>query len=68
MRVFPIFVWCGSRTHSLTSQQLLPMMLYNASTSELAPLHYPAGILLNNLPTTRRELANFTGQCSARNW
>jgi hypothetical protein len=28
--VFPILVWCGSRTHSLNSQQLLPMMLYNA--------------------------------------
>lgn len=64
----PIFVWCGSRTHSLTRLLRLPIMLYNSAASELAPIRYPAGVPGENLPQTRRELLNFTGKCSARNW
>ncbi|KAI5799692.1 hypothetical protein FPQ18DRAFT_302053 [Pyronema domesticum] len=32
-----------------------------ASVSDLAPLRYPAGIPIDNVPATRRELTNFTG-------
>ncbi|CCX31304.1 Protein of unknown function [Pyronema omphalodes CBS 100304] len=42
-------------------QQRMPMMLYRASVSDLAPLRYPAGIPIDNVPATRRELTNFTG-------
>ncbi|RPA94348.1 hypothetical protein L873DRAFT_1793023 [Choiromyces venosus 120613-1] len=59
--VFPILVWYRSSTHSLTRQQRLPMMLYNASASNRAPLCYPAGIPVNNLPATRDDLIDFTG-------
>ncbi|RPA94346.1 hypothetical protein L873DRAFT_1701580 [Choiromyces venosus 120613-1] len=59
--VFPILVWCRSRTYSLTRQQRLPMMLYNTSASNHAPLRYPAGVPINNLPATRNELKTFTG-------
>ncbi|KAH8151712.1 uncharacterized protein LAJ45_04334 [Morchella importuna] len=44
-------------------QQLLPMRLYNASASELAPLRYPAAIPGPNdhiLPATRRHLSTFS--------
>ncbi|RPA94417.1 hypothetical protein L873DRAFT_1701410 [Choiromyces venosus 120613-1] len=38
-----------------------PRMLYNADASHLEPPRYPAGIPINNLPATRRELETFTG-------
>ncbi|RPB04593.1 hypothetical protein L873DRAFT_1798910 [Choiromyces venosus 120613-1] len=41
-------------------QQHLPGMLYNTDMSHLEPLHYPAGIPINNLTATRRELETFT--------
>ena len=65
---FPILAWCRRRTHSLTRQGRLPIMLYNASASQLAPIRYPAGITGGNLPQTQREFATFTSKCSARNW
>ncbi|RPB04977.1 hypothetical protein L873DRAFT_1650490, partial [Choiromyces venosus 120613-1] len=42
-------------------QQRFPEMLYNADASHLEPLRYQAGIPINNLPATRRELEPFTG-------
>ncbi|RPB15805.1 hypothetical protein P167DRAFT_542526 [Morchella conica CCBAS932] len=46
-------------------QQLLPMRLYNASTSDTAPLRYPAGLPQGHpLPHTRRDLFELTGKSS----
>ncbi|RPA96563.1 hypothetical protein L873DRAFT_1694006 [Choiromyces venosus 120613-1] len=58
-RGFPILVWCRSSTYSLTRQQCLPMMLYNTSAVDFAPLRYPAGIPINNLPATFHEFKTF---------
>ncbi|RPB04625.1 hypothetical protein L873DRAFT_1798985 [Choiromyces venosus 120613-1] len=41
--------------------QHLNMMFYNTSASNLAPLRYPAGIPINNLPANCPELTTFTG-------
>ncbi|RPA94363.1 hypothetical protein L873DRAFT_1776343 [Choiromyces venosus 120613-1] len=41
-------------------QHLLPMRLYNASTSEMALLCYPAGVPQDQLPRMRRDLMLFT--------
>ncbi|KAI5839538.1 hypothetical protein DFP73DRAFT_561250 [Morchella snyderi] len=47
-------------TNMQNEQQLLPMRLYNASASEMAPLRYPVGVPRDQLPGTRRDLATFT--------
>lgn len=61
--VFPILD-CGIRTHSLTSQRLLPMRLYNATAGQFVSLRYPTGIDTTGLPATRGEFFNLTGRFS----
>ena len=61
--VFPILD-CGIRTHSFTSQRLLPMRLYNATAGQFAPLRYPTGIDTTGLPATRGVFFSLTGRFS----
>ena len=61
--VFPILD-CSIRTHSFTSQRLLPMRLYNATAGQFASLRYPTGIDTTGLPATRGEFFNLTGRFS----
>ena len=52
-------------TYSSTSNDLLPMRLHNAVTSETAPLRYPPGVPVGHpLPQQRYELYTLTGMFS----
>ena len=63
--VFPLLNPYGILTHSLNSQRLLPMRLYNSSANDLTPLKYPTGVSVSSLPATRVEFLDLTGKCSA---
>ena len=61
--VFPILMRM-SLTHSLNSQQLLPMRLHNSSANMLTPLRYPPETPTGGLPATRRDFLDLTGKWS----